>query len=210
MGLISSAGGNKAKGDKPFLRITRSFPFFGRRTAMLYFPQSVGSGFSYLPLTLLVDSRVFVEPSMALDKNAMPGADLVQVFEVRSTTMKTPIIVMQTHEQAVDVVRRLSIAISPNRMKWVWGILAVLAFVAVFMPSGGGTPALSPLSINTPIAPRATAPGVSMLPSLMPKSPVVQTPAPAGINFPAPANLPNQKPADPNDPFGLKITPVVK
>lgn len=216
MGLISSAGSAKVKGDKSLLRITRSFPVFGKRTLMLYFPNSVGAGFAYVPLANLFDSRVFVKavpadvslPSIIVE--GVQSSEESQIFEVRSSKKNEPIIVMKTQEDAAEVVRRLSHAICPSHMKWVWAGLGALVLVIMLTPSGTSVPMPAPLSIHTPIAPRLPAPMVTPVPVPAIKPPALQMPSSGASNFPAPANLPSPKPADPNDPFGLKITPESK
>lgn len=201
-GLINSAGNKSIKEEKPTLRILRSFPIFGKRTLMLYFPKSVGAGFSYLPLASLYDSHVSVAPVVG-----KAIEETVEHYEVRSSKRADAIIVMKTEAEAADVVRRLSAAIAPSRMKWFWWALgAVVLFVLLNSGGGGGggAPSAPALSIHTPMVPRVAPAGASGPVTPAPSS---VAPSAAAPSLPAPANMPTPKPADVNDPFGLKLAP---
>lgn len=198
-GLINSSGSKSMKEQKPTLRILRSFPIFGKRTLMLYFPKSVGAGFSYVPLRSLYDSHVSV--------GAVPGKvgeETVEHYEVRSSKRSEPIIVMKTEAEAVDVVRRLSAAIAPARMKFFWWALAAVVFYVLVSSVGGSAPSTPALSIYTPMAPRVGSASASGQVTQVPAS---IAPSPVAPGLPATSETPTTKPTDVNDPFGLKLAP---
>lgn len=202
-GLIKSTEKKLNKEEKSSLRILRGFPVFGKRTAVLYFPKSIGSSFSYFSIASLFDSKVGIYPV-----DFKEGETSVVYYEVRSSKREEPIIVMRTEAEAQDVVRRLSNAIAPAPMKWFWWVLGAIAFVWIILPSGGSSSVASApaLSIHTPMLPRpssaATGP-VSQAPSPLP-SPVVTAPSAAAPDSAA------DKSIDQNDPFGLKLAPESK
>lgn len=182
MGLISSA----SKRDKAGVRVMRAFPLVGQRTAMLYFPDSVGGGFACVPVKTLSASRVFVQARRT-------GED--EVFDVRVQASAQPevtLLTFQSEAAAKDVVSKVSLAIAPVRGRLLWWGVAALVLLLLFT----GSPQQGPqqLSIYKPIAQAARA-----VPAPAPASAAALTPSAPAAAAPA---------ADKNDPFGLKFQPA--
>lgn len=205
---------------KPTVKLQRSFKFLGKRSLILYFPNSVGSSFCYLPLSSIHDSRIFVRESVqeysrlselgssdfeSVDSKKISG-DIV--FDVVSSKTSKPIISMRTEAEASEVIRLISNALAPSRRKfWTWVAGAALLYVVISSISSGlssgyasaakpSTVSQLPpqLSISTPMAVARVAPAA---PST---APVEKEPAPV-------LNLPSAPIADESDPFGLQIGP---
>lgn len=234
MGLIKNSGtsGKKSAKSKVYLKIKRSFPFFGKKSVMIYSPDSAGAGFSYFLLETIFNSNVSVVPAPVAGLEPVEGAPPAVVplqYEVRSNKLSDPILVMKDEQEANAVVEKLSKAISPDKWKWVpWAIGGVvLAWVLIPAPAPQGT---GPLSINTPMGVPGVARAPVAVPQGIPQGQGTLIPAPPGIVarpinpasgasaaasaappkvFPAPAPMPSTT-KDPNDPFGLLINPDKK
>lgn len=182
-----------AKEQKSVVRVTRSFPFFGPRSVMLFFPRSVDSAFSVVTFAELKAARVYVERRSPAG-SPETGED---VFDVKASHRAAPILTMRTDVDAKEVVQRLSDALAPNRMKRVWWTLGLLLAVWIIAtPDRPASTGPRPLSIHTPITPALPQP--QLLPPVAPS-------AAAQLAAPVP-----QAQVDQNDPFGLKIVPPAK
>lgn len=219
MSLIEDA--KRSTRGKPSVRVQRPFFFFGKKTAVLHFPASVGSALTLLPLESVRDSRIYVSDVPALT-NGTPSPATAGVFAVMTSARPEPIMIMHTEAEAADVVKRLSGVIAPNRMKWIWAVLGIfVAYQAVgaIVRSPPPSTASPQLSIYTPMAPSAAAAPARVTPSAggvlaqagsAPEKPALDAATSAGSSATGGGAQGASPVADQGDPFGLKLAPPAK
>ncbi|MGJ7523527.1 hypothetical protein ACSFA0_23805 [Variovorax sp. LT1P1] len=209
MGLLQTIRNRRDQANKAVIRTTRTFPLFGARLALLYFPGSVGKGFTTLSLADLKEASVRVSrlPGTSAGEQSSPDVYGIMVKQTAGAKTGAPVkeyalLEMASATEAEEAVARLADLIVPRRLSAWWLLPAAVA--GLWLSAAGPGPAVSTppqLSIYTPLASsRVTAaPG---------QAAALPTPgAPPAAQTSAVTPTPQSAGKESVDPFGIKFAP---
>lgn len=163
----------------------RGVLFFFKRKMVASFPNSTDASTVCIPMNVLEDARLYVKEADATNIHlVLDGAKAVAVAPAGSSAQERVLASFATRSNALEALRALSNAISPDPLRWAKraAMLGILYLVFTTPFNGIG---------NDGVAQQPNAPAAAL---------------PAPVPAPAPAA---QRPvgAGAPDPFGLRISP---